>query len=222
MTEESEFFRKQPRQSRSRALVNAIIGAADELFSKGGNPDDLSLQGVARRAGVGIGSLYDYFASRESILSALLHRVTESNFEALEREVEATEGELSAEQLLARVLAATLRLYLGNPGRTRALVLTVGRLGWMKPIIAERDRFAGVIGRRLLKAYPRADQRRLKLLTELLCDAVTGVVLAELWRERSPDDLRRVEEELLALVTATLREVANEPKVGEAPSDDCS
>ncbi|MCW5837818.1 MAG: helix-turn-helix transcriptional regulator, partial [Labilithrix sp.] len=65
------YLRKAPRQSRSRSVVEAILGAASERLSRGGEEEDVTLQEVADRAGVGIGSLYDYFRDRRSILSAL-------------------------------------------------------------------------------------------------------------------------------------------------------
>lgn len=60
-------------------MVNAIIAAADQLLERNEDPSKVSFEGVARRAGVGIGSLYDYFA---------VARITEANFAALERELE--------------------------------------------------------------------------------------------------------------------------------------
>lgn len=51
--------------SRSRA---AIIGAARELIAE---PGELKLSTIAKRAGVGQGTLYRHFASREQVVAAL-------------------------------------------------------------------------------------------------------------------------------------------------------
>ncbi len=63
-------LRKLPRQHRSRALVNAVIEAAAQLLVRGGR-DAVTTNGVAVRAGVSIGSLYQYFPNREAILVAV-------------------------------------------------------------------------------------------------------------------------------------------------------
>ena len=204
MADNSEVFRKQPRQSRSRAVVSAILGAAEEVVSRGEDTETFSLQGLARRAGVGIGSLYDYFATRDGVLGALLNRVSEDNFERLVREVDAF-GQLPIEQLMPLMVKAALRVYLDNPKRTRTLVLTIGRLGWMKAVVSERDRFARLLSTRVVQAHPRVDPAHAKVVAEVLCDALIGVVLGELWRERTPAERAQVEAELEALVVSAVR-----------------
>ena len=66
--------RKQPRQHRARATVEAIVIAGEQLTRDHGI-EDWTTNHVAERAGVSIGSLYQYFPSKESLVVALyLHR----------------------------------------------------------------------------------------------------------------------------------------------------
>lgn len=199
MPDESEFLRKKPQQSRSRSVVNAIIEAADQLLERTGDPQKVSLQGIAQRAGVGIGSLYDYFANREGLLSAFLARMTDANFAALEKEVVGTQS-MSFDRALPLIVDATLRMYLEKPDRTRATITTIARLGWMKPVVAERDRFANVLTKRLCAEYPKLPVERVSLMSEVMCDAVMGVVVSELWRDRDAETSARVREEVVAVV----------------------
>jgi len=62
--------RKEPRQSRARATVDAIVIAAEQLTRERGI-EDWTTNHVAERAGASIGSLYQYFPSKESLLVAL-------------------------------------------------------------------------------------------------------------------------------------------------------
>jgi AcrR family transcriptional regulator len=62
--------RKTPRQSRSRSTVDAIKQAARELVATEGFSDSTTTL-IAERAGVSIGSLYQYFPTREAIFLAL-------------------------------------------------------------------------------------------------------------------------------------------------------
>ena len=59
------------RPKRADALRNyeALIAAAREAFAEGG--DATSLEAIARRAGVGIGTLYRNFPSRQDLLEAV-------------------------------------------------------------------------------------------------------------------------------------------------------
>jgi AcrR family transcriptional regulator len=62
--------RKRPRQARARATYTAIVDACAQLLAV--SPyDSLTTNGVAERAGVSIGTLYEYFPNRESIVAAL-------------------------------------------------------------------------------------------------------------------------------------------------------
>lgn len=65
--------RKWPQQERSRATFDAILeGCARVLKSEG--LASATTNRIAREAGVGIGSLYEFFPGRDAILAVLCHR----------------------------------------------------------------------------------------------------------------------------------------------------
>ena len=66
-------LRKRPRQARSEALVSAILEAAARILETQGL-DALTTTAVADRAGVSVGSLYQYFPGRSAILAELTRR----------------------------------------------------------------------------------------------------------------------------------------------------
>ncbi|HTL36051.1 MAG TPA: TetR/AcrR family transcriptional regulator [Kofleriaceae bacterium] len=65
--------RKQPHQERARVTMEAIIIAATRVIERDGL-DRLTTTRIAEIAGVSIGSLYQYFDSREAILGAIIDR----------------------------------------------------------------------------------------------------------------------------------------------------
>lgn len=65
-------LRKKPKQSRSSELVNTIMTAAIQVLEKEGIAR-FTTSRVAERAGVSIGSLYQYFPNKASILFHLQH-----------------------------------------------------------------------------------------------------------------------------------------------------
>jgi AcrR family transcriptional regulator len=65
--------RKRPQQRRSQALVEAILDAAAGLFATAGF-EATSTNAIAKRAGVSIGSCYQYFPNKLALLEALRER----------------------------------------------------------------------------------------------------------------------------------------------------
>lgn len=65
--------RKVPAQARSRATVDAIIQAATYILTKVGWAG-LTTNAIAERAGVNIGSLYQFFPNKEAVIAELQRR----------------------------------------------------------------------------------------------------------------------------------------------------
>src|SRR5579864_7611638 len=65
--------RKQASQRRSRATVDALIEATARILVREGF-DKASTNRVAEEAGVSVGSLYQYFPSKEALVAAVIDR----------------------------------------------------------------------------------------------------------------------------------------------------
>ena len=65
--------RKTPQQTRSVATVEAIFDATIQVLLKSG-PERLTTVHVAHRAGVSVGTLYQYFPNKQALLLAVLER----------------------------------------------------------------------------------------------------------------------------------------------------
>lgn len=62
--------RRDPKQTRSRAIVDAIVEAGRQILEADG-PGALTTNHIADRAGVSIGSLYRYFPNKEAVIAAI-------------------------------------------------------------------------------------------------------------------------------------------------------
>src|SRR5579863_7190768 len=65
--------RKLASQERSRATVDALLEATTRILIKEGY-DRASTNRIAEVAGVSIGSLYQYFPSKEALVAAVIDR----------------------------------------------------------------------------------------------------------------------------------------------------
>lgn len=76
--------RKVPRQQRSKATVEAILDAyVEEVVRLGYRA--LTTHGIAARAGVSVGTLYQYFPNRDAVGGALVVRTLERMLAAMQR-----------------------------------------------------------------------------------------------------------------------------------------
>src|SRR5512140_3383785 len=65
--------RRAPRQHRALDTANAVVEAAAQLLVESGY-SRASTNAIAERAGVSIGSLYQYFGDKEDVFRAVVHR----------------------------------------------------------------------------------------------------------------------------------------------------
>jgi AcrR family transcriptional regulator len=65
--------RKAPRQARAQITHDAILEAATHIIGRGGLTA-FNTNAVAERAGVSIGSLYQYFPNKDALMVALIHK----------------------------------------------------------------------------------------------------------------------------------------------------
>jgi AcrR family transcriptional regulator len=72
-SESSKIQRRRPKQARARATCDAILEAASQILERDG-ADGFNTNAVAERAGVSIGTLYQYFPDKTAILLAAAER----------------------------------------------------------------------------------------------------------------------------------------------------
>ena len=64
-------MRKLPQQERSRQMVSTLIEATARCIAERGL-DNTSTPMIAERAGVSVGSLYQYFSSKDALIEAMV------------------------------------------------------------------------------------------------------------------------------------------------------
>jgi len=113
--------RRKPVQERSTATVEAIVEAAAQVFARHGYAAGTTNR-IAERAGVSIGTLYQYFPNKDAILIALIERHLQEGESILAPLLaELAENAPPVRNMLERVLAALLELHRHQPVLHRVL-----------------------------------------------------------------------------------------------------
>ncbi len=157
--------KKPGRKPRSDAIRNRerLLEAAAEIFSAGG--PDASLEAVARRAGVGIGTLYRHFPTREALFEAVYRHEVDQLAELAE-ELGRDAGPVEA---LRRWLHANVRLIATKKGMITALTLAAHRPSDLYAYSSDRmtKAIGSLLGRAIDAGEIRADIAPEELLSGL-------------------------------------------------------
>jgi AcrR family transcriptional regulator len=119
--------RKQPTQARSKTMVESILRATTRILVREGYAA-LNTNRVAEEAGASVGSLYQYFPSKESLVAALLDRHIDETLGQLRREVPAL-SQLPLEQAVPRFVQLMIASHQVDPELHRVFVEQLPRVG---------------------------------------------------------------------------------------------
>ncbi len=99
--------RKSPVQERSKKTVEFILDAAAQIFTERGFAGGTTNH-IAARAGVSIGSLYQYFPNKDAIMVGLMERHLASEQRHLEERMRGLSGKAGNPRKLLRGLIGTM------------------------------------------------------------------------------------------------------------------
>lgn len=85
---------REPRQARSAATLARVLRAAEEIASSSGL-EEMTIAGVAERAGVSVGTIYRRFEDKEHLITALSERMLEQREEYVAERLRMAEASLS-------------------------------------------------------------------------------------------------------------------------------
>jgi len=134
------------RKPRADAVRNRerVLAAAKAVFSTGGA--DASLEAVARRAGVGIGTLYRHFPTREALFEAVYRREVEQLSELAEQ----LKNEADPVDALRKWLRSNVEFVATKKGMMAALALAA--YGSSELFTFSFDRLTKAVGALLQRA----------------------------------------------------------------------
>jgi AcrR family transcriptional regulator len=107
-------LRREPRQARSRARLAQILAAADAILAEEG-VEALTVRRIAERAAVPVGSLYQFFPDKGSVVDAVARAYIDEFDSAVDALVNsATSGDWA--DPVGRIVDEFVALYRSHPG----------------------------------------------------------------------------------------------------------
>ncbi|RWB99098.1 MAG: TetR/AcrR family transcriptional regulator [Mesorhizobium sp.] len=106
--------RRAPTQQRSRERVDRMLAAASALIAEQGS-DAMRMGEVAERAGVSIGSLYQFFPDKRAIVWALAERYTAESQACIASALKDVSDAEALKQAFSELVDIYYRLFLAEP-----------------------------------------------------------------------------------------------------------
>jgi len=126
--------RKTATQERSRQTVDVLLEATARILVKDGY-DKASTNRIAVAAGVSIGSLYQYFPSKEALVAAVIDRHMGEMLELVREELVEV-ATRPVDVVVRKLVAAMIDAHRADPKLHRVLVEQIPRTGRLENIEA--------------------------------------------------------------------------------------
>ncbi len=119
--------RKSASQKRSRATVDALLEATARVLTREGF-DKASTNHIAAVAGVSVGSLYQYFPSKEALVAAVIDRHSQEIRQTVRGEL-AEAVNLPIEEAVRKLVAVAVKAHRIDPKLHHVLAEQIPRVG---------------------------------------------------------------------------------------------
>lgn len=145
--------RKQPRQRRSIALVEDVLEAAVRVLRREGAARFTTVR-VAAEAGVSVGSLYQYFPSKEALVAALVER-HRTRVMGLVLDRIAAHADSSPEVAVRAIVRGIVEAHGADRALHRVLSEQIPRIGKLKALMEDIEVHAAGAVRAWIERHPR-------------------------------------------------------------------
>lgn len=192
-------MRKLPSQARASQTVDAIIEAATQILQNDGE-ERLNTNRIAERAGVSIGSLYQYFADKEAIIEAIARRERNKIIATIVKSL--SDADPPDHASAVREIVRTLIGAFARRRRARRIIVSMMLRRWQD---VPEEQGADEVALMLLNAAEHKTSEDNREMTPVIAFVLTRAILGAIRSavmENSPYlETQEFEDELVHLVT---------------------
>jgi AcrR family transcriptional regulator len=194
--------RKQPVQARSEATVLAIHEASTQVLLSIGYRK-LTTTRVAERAGVSVGTLYQYFPNRQALIRAVLERYLAEMFASIQADCQSLDGR-SLDEIAIGLVDAMIAAKWRRLEISRAMHEPLVEVGGAELVRASAAKGASLVAG-LLRSCPEIADIDVEPLAVFLVMACTSMLQAAFIEYSADKEMIRAH--MRAMVRGYLREM---------------
>jgi AcrR family transcriptional regulator len=185
--------------------MDAILQAATQVLLASGF-ENMSTTRIAERAGVSVGSFYQYFPNKQALLAALVHRHVAEVAARAERACRTAHG-ATIREMCGTIVDAFIDAKTERADLSRALYLPAAVAGGAAIVRAQSDRVRHAVTA-MLETASDASFEQPNLLSLVLVTAVVGPMQAVLEMGATPELISGLRKQLTALCVGYLVQAA--------------
>ena len=180
--------RRQAKQARARQTVDVVLEAAARVLGDQGYASATTNK-IAERAGVSVGTIYEYFSNKEEIFDGLIRRELATLVAAIQGQE--LDPDSTVDEKLARVVVAAMGAMQYGPELFRALEQVPGAT--FRRHLADARRLVVAFVRELLEEHSQelrvADLDLAAFIVVGAAEGIGGNASAERFDERLAEEL---------------------------------
>lgn len=196
--------RKQPVQARSEATVGALFEASIQVLLDVGYRK-LTTTRVAERAGVSVGTLYQYFPNRQALINSVIERYLDEISSSIERDCQTLNG-CSLDEIATGLVDAFIAAKWRRLDVARAIHEPLVDVGGAELVRAAATRGAGLVAS-LLASCRDAEFPDVVSLARFLVTACSSLLQAAVTDHTDSVQKGTLQDHMRAMVFGYLREM---------------
>ncbi|MEN8406416.1 TetR/AcrR family transcriptional regulator [Acinetobacter seifertii] len=198
--------RKSPVQARSTATIEVLHEATIQVLLKEGIVKCNTTR-IAERAGVSVGSIYQYYPNRDSLLAAVLQRHLDRVAEKIE-ELCLKYEKTSIRTLISALVDEIILAKLSNPEESKALYAISGERGGLDLSKRMNDRMLAAVSN-LLESASDIEFDDSQIVAEFVLGAIMGLIRRVLENQVTDKVEQVLESHLKLMVVAYLQQIGH-------------
>ena len=200
--------KRQPKTASAQATRDSILEAAAHILLMKGL-DEVNTNAVAERAGVSIGSLYQYFEDKDEIFSELLSNTIQKRFDRVKESISLSMVFGSLEEIVSTIVDALIDYESETEAKIESLLLphllSLKGFNWKAQVTQVNDVLKPLIKAALIIKEPKLRNRDISLVSFILIQAIRGIIFGNAFLPEPNLKLKDLKGEVKRLIIAYLR-----------------
>lgn len=197
-------LKREPKSKKAQDTKDVIIKASAQILLKQGF-EALNTNLVAKKAGVSIGSLYQYFGSKDEILVFLLNKILDEKIERVKNALSLSMVFESADQIIGHVVDVLFESYSSETAALESILIPnsfhLRDKILLSKIVMGNEIFMPILKMVLISKLPKLKHRDLEAVSFMLVQVTRSVFVGRSLYGSSAPSTETLKAELKAMIT---------------------